>query len=49
MIRPLEWIAKQILDRVAANDLIYAAFDQSIGRGVGYVQHVRRSIERNRS
>jgi len=49
MIRPLEWIAKQILDRVAANDLIYAAFDRSIGRGVGYVQHVRRLIERNRS
>lgn len=49
MIRTLEWIAKQIFDRVAANDLIYAAFDQSIGRGVGYVQHVRRLNERNRN
>ena len=48
MIRPMEWIAKQILDRVAANDLMYAAFQHSIGRGVGYVQHVRRLIEWNR-
>ena len=49
MIRPLEWIARQILDRVAANDLIYAAFDRSIGRSVGYVQSVRRLVEKNRN
>jgi len=49
MIRPLKWIAKLILGWVAANDLIYAAFDRSIGRGVGYVQMLRSLVERDRN
>lgn len=49
MIRPLKWIAKQILSRVAANDLIYAVFDRSIGRCVGYVQMLRGLVEKNRN
>jgi precorrin-6B methylase 2 len=49
MLRPLKWIAKQILGRVAANDPIYDAFDRSIGRGIDYVRMLRFLVERDRN